>query len=81
MAALDSALGINFPLPITEKITKDIPNEKLAPISVGDLASSMQERRAVESDGLVPRSIFAGRPRRRGRLRVAVQAGFSPRRC
>lgn len=47
---LDAALGINMPpLPITERLTRDIPNEKLAPISIGDLASSMQERRGVEA--------------------------------
>jgi len=48
--ALDSVLKINMPsLPITERLTKDIPNEKLAPISTGDMAAGMQERRAAEA--------------------------------
>jgi len=48
--ALDSTLKINMPsLPITERLTKDIPNEKLAPISTGDMAAGMQERRAAET--------------------------------
>jgi len=48
--ALDSTLKINMPsLPIAERLTKDIPNEKLAPISTGDMAAAMQERRAAET--------------------------------
>jgi len=47
---LDAALGINMPpLPITERLTRDIPNEKLAPTSTADMAASMQERRGVEA--------------------------------
>ena len=47
---LDAALGINMPpLPITERMTRDIPNEKLAPISTGNMAASMQERRTAET--------------------------------
>ena len=49
-AQLNAALGINIPpLPITERITRDIPNEKLAPISTGNMAASMQERRTAET--------------------------------
>ena len=49
-AQLNAALGINIPpLPITERMTRDIPNEKLAPISTGNMAASMQERRTAET--------------------------------
>jgi hypothetical protein len=47
--ALDSALGVNMSTPVTDRLMATLPNEKLAPISPRNMASSMQERRGVEA--------------------------------
>lgn len=45
---LAKSLGITMPpLPITERQTKGIPDETIAPISTGEMAAGMEERRAA----------------------------------